>query len=142
MKHKPLVLMFVRHGKPFARNAASRAMVGRNRSRTDPTAGRFTQRDVVGFASHAFDRFKCQVPGLPGEPTVASRQNVMPAALTLSLLEALEVAGVERGYAIELTGDTCWRLYRHWDRTTIATGAGQPRQSRVSFHTTPPAVCA
>jgi hypothetical protein len=42
----------------------------------------------------------------------------MLAALTLCLLEALEQAGIERGYAIELTGDTCWRFYRHWGRIT------------------------
>jgi hypothetical protein len=42
----------------------------------------------------------------------------MLAALTLSLLEVLEESGVERDYAIELTGDTCWRFYRHWGRIT------------------------
>jgi ubiquinone biosynthesis protein len=108
----------VRHGKPFARVAANKAIVGRNRVRTDPTAGRFTRRDVAGFVSDAFDRFERQIPGLPAEPTVGSRQNVMLAALTLSLLEALQRAGVEREYAIELTGDTCWRFYRHWGRIT------------------------
>jgi hypothetical protein len=96
----PWALCLVRRGQPLARVAASRAIVGRNRSRTDPTAGRFTRRDVSG----AFERFESLVPDLPGEPTVGSRQNVMLAALTLSLLEVLQQAGVERGYAIELTG--------------------------------------
>lgn len=113
-----LAVMLVHHGKAFARVAAGRAIVGRNRSRTDPTAGRFTRREVARFVNDAFDRFERQVPGLPGEPTVGSRQNVMLAALTLSLLEILEEAEVERGYAIELTGDTCWRFYRHWGRIT------------------------
>jgi len=89
-------------GRPFGRVAAGRAMVGRNRSRTDPTAGRFTHGEVAGFIDSAFDHFERQVPGLPSEPTAGSRQNVMLAALTLSLLEALEQAGVERAYAIEL----------------------------------------
>jgi hypothetical protein len=111
-------LALVRGGKPFGRVAASRAIVGRNRSRVDPTAGRFTHRDVVRFLDDAFERFEREVPGLPGEPTVGSRQNVMLAALTLSLLEVLEKSGVERDYAIELTGDTCWRFYRHWGRIT------------------------
>jgi len=66
----------------------------------------------------AFDRFESQLPELPSEPTVGSRQNVMLAALTLAILEALEGAGIERSYAIELTGDTCWRFYRHWGRIT------------------------
>jgi L-2-amino-thiazoline-4-carboxylic acid hydrolase len=113
-----LAVMLIRRGKPFARVAADRAIVGRNRSRTDPTAGRFTHREVARFVNDAFDRFEGQVPGLPREPTVGSRQNVMLAALTLSLLEILEESGVERSYAIELTGDTCWRLYRHWGRAT------------------------
>lgn len=112
------MLTLLRHGKPLGRVAASRAIVGRNRSRTDPTAGRFTHREVVGFINDAFHRFERQVPDLPAEPTVGSRQNVMLAALTLSMLDVLEQAGVERDYAIELTGDTCWRFYRHWGRVT------------------------
>jgi|SRR5665213_1991029 len=110
--------MLLRRGKVFARVAAGRAIVGRNRSRTDQTAGRFTPREVACFVNDAFDRFEHRVPGLPGEPTLGARQNVMLAALTLSLLEILEEAGVERRYAIELTGDTCWRFYRHWGRVT------------------------
>jgi L-2-amino-thiazoline-4-carboxylic acid hydrolase len=113
-----LTVVLVRRGKAFARIAAGRAIVGRNRSRTDPTAGRFTHRDVARFVSDAFERFEHHVLGVPGEPTVGSRQNVVLAALTLSLLEILEEAGVERAYAIELTGDTCWRFYRHWGRVT------------------------
>jgi hypothetical protein len=111
-------LTLVRLGAPFARIAASKAIAGRNRARTDPTAGRFTQREVAGIVRDTFDRFERHVPGLPGEPTIGSRQNVMLAALTLSLLEALERVGVEREYAIELTGDTCWRFYRQWGRIT------------------------
>lgn len=41
---------------------------------------------------------------------VPGRQNVMLAALTLSLLDVLEDAGIERGYAIELTGEWPTRL--------------------------------
>jgi hypothetical protein len=111
-------LTVVRHGKPFAYVAASRALMGRSRSRTDPSAGRFTQRGVKNLVNDAFERFEHQIPGFPGEPTLGSRQNVMLAALTLSLLESLEKSGIERAYAIELTGDTCWRFYRHWGRVT------------------------
>jgi L-2-amino-thiazoline-4-carboxylic acid hydrolase len=42
----------------------------------------------------------------------------MLAALTLSLMEVLLQAGVERPYAIELTGDTCWHFYRQWGAAT------------------------
>jgi hypothetical protein len=64
------------------------------------------------IVNHGFERFERQVPDLPSEPTLGSRQNVLLAALTLSFLEALEAEGIERGYAIELTGDVCWRFYR------------------------------
>ena len=68
----------------------------------------------------AFARFERRVSDLPGEPTLGSRQNVMLAALTLSFLEALEQDGIERRYAIELTGDICWRFCRQWGQGTRA----------------------
>jgi hypothetical protein len=105
---------------PLARVAASNAIVGRSRSRTNPSSGRFTRREVTSFVDGAFERFESLVPELPYEPTVGGRQNVMLAALTLSLLEILEASGVERVYAIELTGDTCWRFYRQWGGITRA----------------------
>jgi hypothetical protein len=120
MSRQPVLLALIRRAQPLARIAASRAIVGRNRSRTDPATGRFTRREVAGFVSDAFDRFERHRPGLPSEPTVGSRQNVALAALTLSLMEVLLQAGVERPYAIELTGDTCWRFYRQWGGATKA----------------------
>lgn len=110
----------VRAASPFAQVAARRVMVGRNRSRSDPTVGRFSRAEVTGFITTAFERFEQHAADLPSEPTLGSRQNVMLAALTLSLLEALEEAGIERAYAIELTGDICWRFYRHWGQVTGA----------------------
>ncbi len=110
----------VRSAAPLARRAARAAIVGRNRSRTDPSAGRFVGSEIDQIVDAAFVRFDQHVPGLPAEPTVGSRQNVMLAALTLALLEALEDAGIERAYAIELTGDTCWRFYRQWGQVTRA----------------------
>ncbi len=80
--------------------------------------GRFTRGEVAGFVRAAIDGFEARVPDLPAEPTTGSRQNVMLAALTLAMLQTLERSGVERGYAIELTGDTCWRFYRHWGHVT------------------------
>jgi hypothetical protein len=105
----------MRAGRPFVRVAARRAIAGRNRSRSDPTAGRFTRGQVGQIVDVAFARFERRVPDLPGEPTIGSRQNVLLAALTLSCLEALEADGIERGYAIELTGDICWRFTGNGD---------------------------
>ena len=120
MSPEPMLLALVRRAEPLASFAANRALVGRNRSRTDPTAGRFTRGEVSGLVNDAFDRFESHHLDLPSEPTVGSRQNVMLAALTLSLMEVLVEAGVERPYAIELTGDTCWRFYRQWGGATKA----------------------
>ncbi len=114
------MLATLRAGRPVARVAARRAMQGRNRSRTDPTAGRFTRGQIARIVDVAFTQFELKLPDLPSEPTVGSRQNVMLAALTLSFLEALEHEGVERGYAIELTADVCWRFYRQWGHGTRA----------------------
>jgi hypothetical protein len=120
MSRQPVLLALIRRAEPLARIAAGRAIVGRNRSRADPAVGRFTSREVSGFVSDAFDRFERHRLDLPSEPTVGSRQNVLFAALTLSLMEFLFQAGVERSYAIELTGDTCWRFYRQWGGVTKA----------------------
>jgi hypothetical protein len=110
----------VRTGKPFVRGVARRSIAGRNRSRSDPTAGRFTRSQVNRIVNQAFGRFERQVPDLPSEPTLGSRQNVLLAALTLSFLETLEADGIQRGYAIELAGDVCWRFYQQWGQGTRA----------------------
>jgi hypothetical protein len=120
MAPAPWMVAAVRAGKPFVRGVACRAIAGRNRSRNDPTAGRFTRAQISRIVNGGFERFERQAPDLPREPTLGSRQNVLLAALTLSFLEALEANGIERGYAIELTGDVCWRFYRQWGQGTRA----------------------
>lgn len=120
------------------RVAARRGLVGRSRSRTDPTAGRFTPRQVTQVVDEAFSRFLSRVGDLPAEPTLGSRQNVTLAALTLSLLDALEAAGIDRDYAIELTGDICWQFYRQWGRLTKAAtrllSRDRVRRVRLNVH--------
>jgi L-2-amino-thiazoline-4-carboxylic acid hydrolase len=110
----------VRVMQPVVRRLACRAIAGRNRSRTDPTAGRFTRSQVNRIVNHSFARFDRRVPDVPSEPTLGSRQNVLLAALTLSFLETLEADEIERAYAIELTSDVCWRFYRQWGQGTRA----------------------
>lgn len=110
-----MLVRAVRAARPFVLVAARGALVGRNRSRSDPTVGRFTQVQVNELVGATYEKFMRRVPELPSEPTVGSRQNVTLAALTLSFLDALEDAGIDRGYGIELTGDTCWRFYRYWE---------------------------
>jgi ubiquinone biosynthesis protein len=100
--------------RPWVRWAARSAIAGRNRSRGDPTAGRFTRKDVDRLLRAAWENFDCLSPQLPREPTLGSRQNVMLACLTLSMLQALLAQCIERGYAIELIGDACWKVYAQW----------------------------
>jgi ubiquinone biosynthesis protein len=112
----------IRLWRPIIGRSARVALVGRNRSLADPTAGRFTSADVRGILRSTWRRFGQRAEGLPDEPTLGSRQNVALAALTLSFCEALTDVGVERRYAIELTSVLCWRIYRHWGRASaIAT---------------------
>ena len=105
---------FLRLLRSWVRWAARSAIAGRNRSRTDPGAGRFTRKDIDRLLRAAWANFDRLAPELPGEPTLGSRQNVLLACLTLSMLEALTADGVEREYAIELIGDTCWKVYAQW----------------------------
>lgn len=100
--------------KPWVRWAARSALRGRNRSRSDPSAGRFTRTDIDRLLDAAWATFDRRSPQLPGESTLGARQNVVLACLTLSMLEALTADGVERDYAIELIGDTCWKVYEQW----------------------------
>ncbi len=96
-----LAVAVVLRAQPFLRVAASRALVGRCRSRTDPTIGRFTRGEVAGFVRAAIHGFEARVPDLPAEPTTGSRQNVMLAALTLAMLQ-MPVAALAYQRALEV----------------------------------------
>ena len=100
--------------KPWVRWAARSAIAGRNRSRSDPTAGRFTRDDVDRLLAAAWANFDRLSPHLPRESTLGSRQNVILACLTLSMLQAFTADGIDREYAIELIGDACWKVYAQW----------------------------
>ena len=110
------------------------ALVGRNRSRGDDTAGRFTRRDCDRLLHAALARYSRMAPEIPVEVTLGARQNVQLAALTVALMQALLDAGIEREYAIELVSDVCWRVYRHWGRFAYAITAvrGRDPQRRIS----------
>jgi ubiquinone biosynthesis protein len=115
-------------GKPLVRWAAHRALVGRNRSRQQPEQGRFTAGEVTQYLNTAWHDFDALVPDVSKEPTIGSRLNVRLAALTLAMLHSLTVAGVERQYAIELIGDTCWQVYQYWGRVGRLIGRVFGRQ--------------
>ncbi|HUY51877.1 MAG TPA: hypothetical protein VMV92_40285 [Streptosporangiaceae bacterium] len=82
--------------KPWASWAAHAAITGRPRSRAGPAAGRFTRAEVNALLREAWTRLGQLTPQLPAEPTPGSRQNVLLAALTLALFQALLDDGIER----------------------------------------------
>lgn len=100
--------------RPWAGWAVRSAIAGRDRSRADPAAGRFTRADLRRLLRAAWAKFDQMEPGLPPQPTAGSRLNVLLACLTLALFQALTDEGTDRGYAIELTGDACWKIYAQW----------------------------
>jgi hypothetical protein len=55
----------VRAARPVVRAAARRAIAGRNRSRSDPTAGRFTRLEITRIVDVALVRLERHIPGLP-----------------------------------------------------------------------------
>jgi hypothetical protein len=100
--------------RPLATRAARAAIVGRNRSRLEPERGRFTRAEADTLLRQAWRAFEARTPDVSGLPTLGSRMNVLLAGVTLAVFESLTGAGVERAYAIELVGDSCWRVYRWW----------------------------
>lgn len=94
--------------------AARRAFVGRNRIPSEPENGRFTKAEVDYLLDQSWRDFDELVPDVSHEPTFGSRINVRLAALTLAMLRSLTAHGIERKYAIELIGDTCWKVYQYW----------------------------
>lgn len=115
MNTKPL--FFKLFFKPLAGWAARRALVGRNRSSYEPEKGRFSQVEVNRLLDQSWQAFDELAPDVSHEPTFGSRLNVRLAALTLAMLHTLNEAGIERRYAIELIGDTCWNIYQYWGRS-------------------------
>lgn len=100
--------------RPLLQSAAYRVMVGRNRSPHDPERGRFTRADVRGILEECWRSFNALAPGVPDEPTVGSRMNVMLAGVTLSFFWVLRRRALTREYAIELIGDIAWQVYAKW----------------------------
>lgn len=78
--------------KPLVWLASRSALTGRNRSRCKPEKGRFTSADVNRLLGRAWRGFDDLAPAVPVQPTVGSRMNVLPAALMVSMLNALLAA--------------------------------------------------
>lgn len=127
-KMNPRLVSFKLICEPLVSWAAHRVIVGRNRAPHEPEKGRFTQIEVKRLLDQCWRDFDQLAPDLSLEPTVGSRMNVRLAALTLAMLRNLTVAGIERQYAIELIGDTCWKIYQYWGRVGRLIGSVFGRQ--------------
>ncbi len=100
--------------RPVTHWAASRALSGRNRSRTDPARGRFTPGETKGLVDEVWHRFDAAPPDVSSERALGARLNVRLAAVTIAMLDVLSEAGIERSYAIELISDVTWKVYEKW----------------------------
>lgn len=110
------LLLFKLSFRPVIGWAAHQALAGRNRAPYHPEKGRFTKTDVDRLLDQSWANFGELAPDVSREPTFGSRMNMRLAALTLVMLRSLTNDGIERKYAIELIGDTCWKVYQYWGR--------------------------
>lgn len=119
---------------PLTRRAARRILVGRLRARQSPERGRFTRGEIDRYVDAAWTRYRERVRNLPAQPTLGSAMNVRLACFTMSFFDALLAAGTERPYAIELTADAAWRVYRQWARIAVALARLTPsRRTALAF---------
>lgn len=110
------LLIFRLFFRPVVARAVHQAFIGRNRASGHPEDGRLTRADVDLLLDQSWREFDEIVPDPSHEPTTGSRMNVRLAALSLAMLHSLIARGIERRYAIELVGDSCWKIYQHWGR--------------------------
>ena len=93
------------------KRATHSALVGRNRNRHDPKKGRFTHVEVNKLLRQAWQTYDQLAPLVPQEPKLGNRMNMLLACATLACFQALVITGIDREYAIELTGDITWKVY-------------------------------
>ncbi len=110
------LLLFKLFFKTVVRWAAHQVFIGRNRVPGHPEKGRFATAEVDRLLDQSWHDFDEVVPDVSSEPTFGSRMNVRLAALSLAMLRSLTANGMDRKYAIELIGDTCWKIYQYWGR--------------------------
>lgn len=110
------LLLFKLFFRPLIGWAAHQVLIGRNRAPHDLEKGRFAKAEVDRLLEQSWREFDKLVADPSCEPTFGSRMNVRLAVLTLAMLHSLTMNGIERRYAIELIGDTCWKIYQSWGR--------------------------
>jgi len=97
------------------KGAVRGALAGRNRSRANAALGRFTRRDCNRLTTAVLIHYSRLAAVVAPQPNLGSRLTVrFGGVLLAALLEAMLEEGLERDYAIELIGDSAWRIYRRW----------------------------
>lgn len=89
-----------------------RALVGRQRSRGRPDAGRFDRGDTKRLARIALRHFDALLASTPDEKTRGARLMIRNGMLSLALYRGLRDMGLSPEYATELCGDFLWAAYR------------------------------
>lgn len=100
--------------RPLFGWAARRVIVGRSRREGDPTAGRFTRRDVDAVLASAWREYEDLRPTIPEEPGLGPKLNVRLAVATLAFHRALVRSGVDDEAAISLISDAAWKVFEKW----------------------------
>lgn len=88
-----------------------RTLVGRNRDRERPEAGRITVGDIRKIIDAAITNYHSLIINKPYEKTIGSRIMVRDGIWSLALYRAMKTVAVGEGYATELCTDAMWKMY-------------------------------
>lgn len=114
----PNLLKLIYH--PVVKRAAISALVGRNRDRTQPVRGRFTQMDVKKILAQVWEKFDQLASEVPKQKTLGNQMNLYLSCVTFSCFQVLLELDVERNYVIELISDVSWKVYEKWGTIPIS----------------------
>ncbi len=99
--------------QPLIRRAARQILQGRFVDPATPEKGRWLRHDVNVYVEAVWERVGGLLPKarLKELPSYGNRHNVFLAVITTAAYQILIDRGVERRYAMTLTGDVGWKIY-------------------------------
>lgn len=116
--------------RPVTRQAARAGLLGRSRDRHNPDKGRFAPAEVDNILKKVWQTYDQLAPFVPQEPKLGNRMNMLLSCVTLACFRVLLATGTVREYAIELIGDTAWKVYEKWGRLPILIARLSTRDPR------------
>jgi len=116
--------------RPVTRQAARAGLLGRSRDRHSPDKGRFAPAEVDNILRQVWQTYDQLAPFVPQEPKLGNRMNMLLSCVTLACFRVLLATGTVREYAIELIGDTAWKVYEKWGRLPILIARLSTRDPR------------